>query len=734
MALREVSGRDPNYEFVSHLGEGGFGSVAKVRRVSDGKIMACKAIDCTPHPNIKKFAYRELEAVASFALSERYIANFAHDATWTDETQTIKLYMKYYEGGDLQGVINSCRHQSVQVHPFIATYWALEVAKGVKACHDHGIIHRDLKPANVLLAMQFKFNDMLWTVSDGKELTDKQRSLAKEFLAWLETRPAWCHITDFGLGKLTPTARHPQNFTPASFASGGILGTPGFMAPETIGPDIQFSVKSDIYSLGCLLYSLCSCRPPPPIPATSSPEAGAALLRIPECYPKRLRDIIAQCMQRNPDDRPDSWEVTNEINEACIDVLQDDKFGNMRAKLLSALGFIVTRSRRSSGESYDRQESNPGPSDVTSKGKMRNPRDGEDKNEEDTTTPKAPRAPVANTDLYRTESQALPAVESPTEPVERLPKKKHQSRRVSKSDPKPTENVKQHPDHLPKSTPNPQPAASPPDQVISIPEAIGQPRCRSRGCSPDEYLAIEAFRDALFRKPDLEAEISKLVSLQLVNVQFNDERFFADTTPRLYSAYGWTPLIGCIAAIRFEAAKALILAGADLSLHNPLLLAILAFRDSHAAIKRCRAFMKSQILIDPRPPSEYFQQELIALIHFMVEAGADLDRAQFDFSPISQALVHEVHMTPLHGAVDIEYGALVEYLLRNGADGWLRDSEGKTPLDRAKASKNKELIRILEDAGYGRKWADPRWRPNLSLTAARRNRPSRRKDPPISES
>ncbi|KAF3905307.1 hypothetical protein ABW21_db0209630 [Orbilia brochopaga] len=214
--------------------------------------MACKAIDCTPHPNIKRFAYRELSAINALASTERYIANFARDASWTDATQTIRLYMEYYDGGDLQGVINECRHQSVLVHPFMATYWALEVAKGVKACHERGIIHRDLKPANVLLAMRFKFNDMLWAVSNNEELTHDQRGLAQEFLTWLESRPAWCHITDFGLGRLSSVAQFPEHFTRASFLSGGILGTPGYMAPETLGSEIKFSQKSDIYSLGII--------------------------------------------------------------------------------------------------------------------------------------------------------------------------------------------------------------------------------------------------------------------------------------------------------------------------------------------------------------------------------------------------------------------------------------------------------------------------------------------------
>ncbi|EPS39521.1 hypothetical protein H072_6638 [Dactylellina haptotyla CBS 200.50] len=332
MPPRELSGKDPAYEFISSLGQGGFGSVAKVRRISDNMIMACKAIDCSSHPQLVNFASREIETWAAFATSEKYIANFGHDVAWSHRTQTMRLYMKFYEGGDMQRVIETCRHEELPVHPFMATYWAMEVARGVKACHDYGIIHRDLKPANVLLAMPYKYNEMLWAVSEGETLTDSQKTLASEFLTWMEERPAWCHITDFGLGKFSPAAVNPGHHTVASIGS---LGTPGFMAPETMGESPVFSVKSDIYSLGCLLYSLCSGRPPP------SRLPGVVVPSIPSEFPKRMRDIVAQCMLQDPAQRPNSREASNEISEAYLDLLEDDKFGRMKPLLKRILNTAV---------------------------------------------------------------------------------------------------------------------------------------------------------------------------------------------------------------------------------------------------------------------------------------------------------------------------------------------------------------------------------------------------------
>ncbi|KAK6535679.1 Serine/threonine-protein kinase Nek2 [Orbilia ellipsospora] len=355
MALRNLTGKDPNYSFIASLGKGGFGSVAKVRRVSDGKIMACKALDCSLDPELIKLAGRELETWATFASSEKYIAAFSQDAAWNERTKTMRLYMKYYEGGDLQTVIDDCRHNDTVIHPFIATRWAMEIARGVKACHDHRIIHRDLKPANVLLELPYRFNEMLWAVSDGEILTDEQKALAKDFLKLLEERPVWCHITDFGLGKFSSAAHVSGRYTFASYL--GVMGTLGFMAPETLGDSSKFSNKSDVYSLGCLIYSLCSGLSPP---STTLPRPGlpAGVPLIPEEYPKRMREIVAKCMQADHENRPNSLHVANEIGDAYMDILEDEKLGHMKTKLQNIISGVVGSPNLSSPKSSPKSSPN----------------------------------------------------------------------------------------------------------------------------------------------------------------------------------------------------------------------------------------------------------------------------------------------------------------------------------------------------------------------------------------
>ncbi|RVD82367.1 uncharacterized protein DFL_006793 [Arthrobotrys flagrans] len=345
-AVRVLDGRDPNYEFVGTLGQGVSGSIARVRRVSDGKIMACKVIDCSDNPLLVALATREIHTWSSFATSEKYIANFGHDVTWTERTKTMRLYMKLYADSDLQRVITGLRHQDSIIHPFMATYWAMEIATGLKACHDHGIIHRDLKPVNgelyLLLDMPYIFNEMLWespTVGTlGQKLyimyvaykimyceIDAEKELGKQFSAWFESRPPWCHISDFGFGKFTAAAHLSGHHTKGSL---GTVGTTGYLAPEVTHHEPKFSVKSDVYSFGCLVYSLCTCKPPPPI-ATE----GGRPPEILQIYPKIFREIIAQCMEFHPDNRPNSRELANRMADAFIGIQNDRGLGDLAKSL-----------------------------------------------------------------------------------------------------------------------------------------------------------------------------------------------------------------------------------------------------------------------------------------------------------------------------------------------------------------------------------------------------------------
>ncbi|MFC1661089.1 protein kinase [Gemmatimonadota bacterium] len=127
--------------------------------------------------------------------------------------------MPYVEGESLRDRLN--REQQLPVDE--ATRIVVEVAEALQAAHDDGVIHRDIKPANILLR--------------------KGKPLVADFGIALAVSAA-------GGGRLTET--------------GLSLGTPHYMSPEQASADRDPDARSDVFSLGCVLYEMLTGEPPFP--------------------------------------------------------------------------------------------------------------------------------------------------------------------------------------------------------------------------------------------------------------------------------------------------------------------------------------------------------------------------------------------------------------------------------------------------------------------------------------
>ncbi|KAL8994121.1 MAG: hypothetical protein Q9169_005834 [Polycauliona sp. 2 TL-2023] len=218
-ALRYITGKDPHYQFLEVIGAGGFGIVSRVRRVKDGKIVVCKDIDCSSDPAILKLAAREITTWAALG-KEPYIAEYLRDCVWDPSNAHFKLYATFYEGGDVQKVIDRCRVNGTSVHPLTVMQWGHEIASGVATIHKWNIIHRDLKPANVLLARPYEHNEMLWDLSEAIEDPSTKRwatMLSERIKETKSVSQPSCHITDFGLGKFSSDVLEGRH-TQATFA------------------------------------------------------------------------------------------------------------------------------------------------------------------------------------------------------------------------------------------------------------------------------------------------------------------------------------------------------------------------------------------------------------------------------------------------------------------------------------------------------------------------------------
>jgi serine/threonine-protein kinase len=141
----------------------------------------------------------------------------------------------------------------------------MKIAQAVSYAHQHAVVHRDLKPANVLLD------------EDGEP-----------------------HIADFGLAK---RLSRESNLT----ATGQILGTPAFMAPEqAAGRDRAVNESVDIYSIGAILYAALTGRAP--FEAATEIDVLLRVLdsdpkppgKVVRGLPKQLDQICLHCLEKNP--------------------------------------------------------------------------------------------------------------------------------------------------------------------------------------------------------------------------------------------------------------------------------------------------------------------------------------------------------------------------------------------------------------------------------------------------
>lgn len=210
------------------IGEGGFGLVCEAeQKVPVQRTVALKILK-TGLDTREVIARFEAERQALAVMEHRFIAKVL-DAGATEAGRPY-FVMEYVPG---EPITDFCRRKELDVEGRLQLF--LQVCEAIEHAHQKGIIHRDIKPSNVLVGMQ------------------GERQVPK--------------IIDFGIAKATgPTLGPGTTFT----AQGQLVGTPAYMSPEQadVGT-LDVDTRSDIYSLGSLLYELL----------VGAPAFGSATLR-----------------------------------------------------------------------------------------------------------------------------------------------------------------------------------------------------------------------------------------------------------------------------------------------------------------------------------------------------------------------------------------------------------------------------------------------------------------------
>jgi eukaryotic-like serine/threonine-protein kinase len=258
---------DGKYRLDSFLTSGGMGAVFRATHVMLGKAVAVKLIkgDLVTSPETARRFQREARAATS--LSHPGIVA-VYDLGQTDDG-TLYIAMELVEGQSLKDEIGI----HGRIDPARIVHLLRQVASALAMAHRHHIIHRDLKPQNVMLTRD----------SDGQEVAK---------------------LLDFGIAKTLDVAQSQLT------AAGFVLGTPHYMSPEqAIGKEVD--ARTDIYSLGVVMYEMLIGEVPFTAPSTSGIlvkhmtelPAPPSRRRPDILVPAHLETIVLRCLEKEPDRR-----------------------------------------------------------------------------------------------------------------------------------------------------------------------------------------------------------------------------------------------------------------------------------------------------------------------------------------------------------------------------------------------------------------------------------------------
>ena len=242
------------------IGKGSFGAVYLVRRIADNKIYALKTVI------LDKLNKKEQENSVN---EVRILASINHpnvigykEAFWDDKSSSLNIVMEYADGGDLQSKIIKMKNEGGFFKESVIWEYSLQMIEGLKALHDKKIMHRDLKSANIFL---FKENHK-------------------------------CKLGDMNVSKVI---KEKVLLTQT--------GTPYYASPE-VWKEEPYSYKSDLWSIGCVIYELCELHPPfkgKDLDELFDDVCRGEPKRINKVYSNELWNMIKMLLQVDVDKRVD---------------------------------------------------------------------------------------------------------------------------------------------------------------------------------------------------------------------------------------------------------------------------------------------------------------------------------------------------------------------------------------------------------------------------------------------
>ena len=254
-----------DFQIISKLGEGAYSTVFKVKRNIDNKVYALKKVKLLNlSEKEKENSLNEVRILAS--VKSNFVVSYK-EAFFDEKDNTLCIIMEFADRGDLYQKI--VQHKKSAIFFEESEIWRIfiQLVKGLKSLHDLKILHRDMKSANVFL------------FSNGSaKLGDLNVSkVAKRGLGYTQT------------------------------------GTPYYASPE-VWKDKPYDNKSDIWSLGCVLYEMITLRPPfraKNMEGLYNEVCKGHYHRIPERFSDDLYQVVKFLLQIDPHSRPSCEQILN---------------------------------------------------------------------------------------------------------------------------------------------------------------------------------------------------------------------------------------------------------------------------------------------------------------------------------------------------------------------------------------------------------------------------------------
>ena len=284
------------------LGQGGFAAVFRVRDTTLNRDVAVKVLDLdlAPSPTLAERFLREAQTIAR--LEHPHIVPIYKVGR---HEEVLYIIMRCIDGPSLRQLLGT--HKKLSVGD--AARIARQVADALAYAHSHEIVHRDIKPDNILL-----------------------------------DRSGHVLVTDFGIAKAAQAAQGGSNAQLTT--EGMIIGTPQYMSPEQAAGD-KVDGRSDIYSLGIVLYQMLSGEPPfdgdssASILAKQLTQTPSPIRRSRSDVPPELGFVLERMLEKNPARR---LQTAKELSRALVDALPTAARDRVRVPLRRRLASMAMKS------------------------------------------------------------------------------------------------------------------------------------------------------------------------------------------------------------------------------------------------------------------------------------------------------------------------------------------------------------------------------------------------------